>query len=323
MANGHRKGLFRSPAALFVAFVTLLGLTGLVTAFWFTETTIEGNVQTGNVGLQWWSAGTDDDGFFDNDSSGSDADDLCGGPAEAWDAHEAEGCDPETQYLGSSADPAEPYPYGGNETLARYDKDVGRCWAEPQGDRLAFSVENGYPSYHCTVEGQLVGGGGVPVVTAGLTVGEFVKYTNFGWTGPGGQYDGHVCYDEGGDFYWGNDASDWDQDCEAGYDELDGDFTVTQNADEVPLDVTDNAGALIVSDGGEHELTLWVHDSCGVQIDPYFGEGEPEDIATYKVSVHVEEDADPDSQYVMYLYPRGVNWNEFGDLDPQCGIFFD
>lgn len=280
MANGNRKGLFRSPAVLFVAFVTLLGLTGLVTAFWSTEARVQGNVQTGDVGIQWWDSWTNDDG---------------------------EG----------SLDPAEPFPWG--STLARYDLDVANCYVEWQdGDQIQFRIDNAYPSYYCTVEGYLAGSeGSVPVMTAGAEY-SFIQHAGYipEWSGPTCWSDNGTPEDGEDDFEYAETMDGFGGDCEmegSEYNPFQGDFIV--EAQYVPFDVDQTDDMLEVSDPGtgEHVLTVWVDKSCGDVLNP----AEPNPDATYRVSVHVEEGAEPNSNYQMEVFAIGVDANSY---DGACAL---
>ena len=149
-ANRMKKGigkLFRSPALLVIAVVVMMAAATLAYAHWSGTTPISGDVQTGYIGMGFYDASTNDDGM-ENDWDGGD----WGGPDDAYDHWFYEcGWDDNTQepiYCDdSSADPMMP-----GADPERYAKDVARCTANPHGENeLYFSVENGYPSYYCTV----------------------------------------------------------------------------------------------------------------------------------------------------------------------------
>ena len=285
-----RRSMLRSPAVLIVAFVTILGLTGLVTAAWFADAPIQGQVNTGGVGLNWADAGTNDDGIVENDSSGSDTDGF---------------------------DPREGYPWG--SSLARYDLDVAFCQADSHGDHLQFWIDNGYPSYFCTVEGTLGGADGVPVMTMGA---EYAFTQHVGFIP---EWDGPTCWSDNGtpengddDFEYAETAEGFGGDCEgegSEYNPGDGDFMVEpQFAD---FDVTQTDDMLEVYDfEGDHVMTVWVSKSCGDLVNP----GEPNPDAAYKVTVHVESDADPHTSYQMEVWALGMDANSYVDecvLNPR------
>lgn len=341
MTKGRTRRLVRSPAVLFVAFVTVLGLTGLVTAFWIAQSPVQGQVNTGAVGLQWAWAGTDDDGWIFNDTSGDDRDFDCpnGTVEELFDWNEAEDCTGQNGWQGSGADPMEPYPYGG-DGLDRYDKDVGNCWADAQGDRLQFGIDNGYPSYYCSVGAELVGGGSVPVMTAGVTYDEstFQRVEYRYVDGNREPYDGPVCYwdnltpgDDSDDFEYAEQSDpNFDGDCNnSSYDPSADppDFPVYQVEDAYALRVMPEDGYLSVYEGRDLVLTIWYQDACGFQVDPQIGgeqdQGEQaQGEHNFYMSVHVEEFAQQNSNYVFELMAQGVNWNEWAEYEAQvepCG----
>ncbi len=151
---------------------TAIAVTGVGFGLWSQILSVNGEVQTGNVLVEYGDyhglgAFTDDDGIVD---------DLVYGPAiflEPLDAGEEDpngsGSIPAIQiYDGngssSSADPSSSGPF-----MSRYDKDVGICTADTapdlQGNEtiLEIIISNGYPSYWCTTWFPTKNTGSVPV----------------------------------------------------------------------------------------------------------------------------------------------------------------
>ncbi|MGB8360203.1 MAG: hypothetical protein WCE80_02260 [Acidimicrobiia bacterium] len=139
-----RKRGPRSSVALFSVAALALAMTGILYAHWTQTLTAATAINTGALGVVWSPAGTDDDGNVGNDTSGTD-----NGTNEAYDQW---GDD-------SSRDPAEPGP----GLVDRYDKDVGRCYANADAVSLTITAENAYPSYHCTVYTDVTNEGSIPV----------------------------------------------------------------------------------------------------------------------------------------------------------------
>lgn len=336
MTTRRRKSFLGRTSVLVVAFVSIIALTGIVYAHWFTTANIDGNVSTGSLGLWWADAGTNDDGWPYNDSSGSDCDDSFdeGCPGEAWDGNPPDAGDPDNpddDFPGGAADPSEPGP----GDVARYDKDVAHCnaWTDG-GESLWFQVDNAYPSYHCTIEGQLANSGSIPVKTAGLYVGpesfwkdvfigHFIPGTDEQWDGPVGWSEGDPEVDgdefEFADFAPGaaDDPDSWQPNGE--FEEGQGEFVVEGRSDLAylrPERVGD--GHIELYDGEELEMNVWLDAACGVQIDPWYDDGG--NTAMYSITVHPKNDADQGANYGMRVMPRAVNWNEFETLDPACGF---
>jgi hypothetical protein len=321
MATRRRRSLLRRPAILLVAFASIIALSGVVYAHWFAETHIQGSVNTGNVGAWWWSAFTNDDGHVDDwdvgdDNDGEIFDNWPGGfePCDPENPDDTPGGENDCSPPASSKDPNAP---GATDDTAREDKDVGLCtaWADG-GDWLQFDVQNAYPGYTCTVDGTLVGGGNVPMMTAGVVVypGEFWKQWNCRWVGGGfDPWEGNTGEDEGGwfaDFGWGWPDESWN-DVEPNGEFDDGEFYLEDVCDEAQMRVSEREPGHLVAGIDAIELNLYLLDSCGEQVDPYYGEGEPSGVGHYQVSVHVKQEADQNANYQLGIHPRLVNWNEY------------
>ena len=288
------RNLLRSPLVAMFAFVVLVGAGGLVYAHWFTNATLQGDVNTGGIGIGWWAGWTNDDGF---DIGGDDDGGPYDGSFDRWG--------PE-----SSADPS---------ADGRYDKDVGGCWVDWwDGGYMHANVQNAYPSYHCTITGALEGHDDVPVKSTGLTVyaSEFQRHVGYepDWDGP-------VCWDPvtEQEFAVTDPPPDFDGDCEFwGIEFGPGDFYVFPVFE--PYDVSQDGDVIVVGLEGETVLTLWSNsDNCGVQVDPgwwYDQEGLPR--PNVSVTLHVEQGAQMHDNYSFTVHPRFVNWNEFDDV--FCGL---
>ncbi len=169
--------LLRSPAFLLVLVVVLIAAVGIVYAHWSTTAEVRGQVNTGNVAVGFADHFTNDDGWVND--GGFDPFDIGGDDAPDWDARG-----------DSSADPSW---YGA--LASRYDKDVAGCFVgmegDEQGEWLSINIDNAYPSYYCTIIGQLVNTGNVPIKAepgyiTGVTrfeYGECYEKWNF-WDGP-------------------------------------------------------------------------------------------------------------------------------------------
>lgn len=136
--------------ALFMLLVLALVTVGVGFGLWSKLLTIKGMVNTGKVDAVFYKAFTDDDGKIDN-------------PVK--DDGDVGQC---ALYGDSSCDPKAfgPLP-------ARYDKDVGDCTAwidEKDAEILHVRVDNGYPSYHCTVWFDIWNNGTIPVKIQSLSV---------------------------------------------------------------------------------------------------------------------------------------------------------
>jgi hypothetical protein len=139
---------------LCLALVLALGTLGVSYAMWDKYIYIDTTVNTGEVNAEFVSAFTDDDGTVD-DATKDDGDDGGGTDYDYW------GPD-------SSDDPKEVGP-----NPARWNKDVGRCYAEIDGSDpqiIHFYVQNGYPYYCNTLWFEIENTGTVPVNIEGLTI---------------------------------------------------------------------------------------------------------------------------------------------------------
>lgn len=292
------RRLWKSPAVLLVVFAVLVAMTGIVYTHWFTQATVQGNVDTGGVHVSWWSAGTNDDGDIGNDYSLNDD-----GGGTNFDGNGP----------GSSDDPRRPYP-----SDVRYDKDVGSCWVEHfDGDHLGFQIQNGYPSYHCTVQGSLVSDDSVPVKSIGMVIDPNDFFRSAGWDP---EWDGPVCWSDAGtpenddDFSYAETDPSFQGDCEGGSTFDGDDFVVTEVQEPLFVRVVDDTHLEVYEigeSGRELALTAWIAgDYCGAQADPVV-DNQPNGTAEYFVTVHVEQDADQHSNYHLAVHPQFVNWNEF------------
>lgn len=340
MKKGIGK-LFRSPALLVIAVVVMMAAATLAYAHWSGTAPISGDVQTGYIGISWWDGETDDDGEFDGWDSGDTGEPS---PAyDAWPGSDPYPCEPDNPDNNdvcedplSSSDPNQPYPY--TVRPVRYDKDVALCTAWPEGDTLRFSVENGYPSYHCTIAGNMYGIGSVPVMTDGMEAGDpeyfyrdqcdFLKRDGSVWDGPVGWLDDGTIfadfmseYDDGS-FEGGPEPENWAPD--GWFQPHLREFELTESCYEVPLtvrynpdlgyyevyDIVDDARALVLTFGASE-------GSCGVQVDPFFEDFEqvsPED-AKFRLWMHIENGAEQGRVYHMGAKAKFINWNEWAEFN--------
>jgi hypothetical protein len=134
--------------ALFMILVLALASFGVGYGLWAKLLEIRGTVLTGTVDAIFDVAFTDDDGEVNNPLK--DAGDVAPCPLFGDGA-----CDPKA--------------FGPNPL--RYDKDVGDCkaWIDDKDPELLYvEVENGYPSYHCTVWYDILNNGTIPVMIQSL-----------------------------------------------------------------------------------------------------------------------------------------------------------
>lgn len=136
------KGPFGSISILFVVFAVMLAMAGLIWAHWSTSISVDAQVNTGSVGIHWSDVWTNDDGVVDGWDGGDDGSD---GEYSAWGGQ-------------SSPDPA-----GFWEDQGRYPKDVAGCWAYGDEGHISVNIDNGYPSYHCTVNAGLYNTSSIPL----------------------------------------------------------------------------------------------------------------------------------------------------------------
>ena len=325
MKKGIGK-LFKSPAFLVIAVVVMMAAATLAYAHWSGTAPIYGDVHTGNIGAGFWQGSTNDDGYDNGWEEDVDLDDSAGGPPEIFDNWTGDfwPCDGnwdndiDENNCGGPVSSADPLNKGLNP--GRYDKDVARCSAEGHGDHLYFWVENGYPSYWCTVAGNMYGTGNVPVMTDGMDIqeDEFYRYWCTPWHIPGtdwedeaNQWHEHVSYDENGDFHFADHNGD----------EIfnENDFVVVQHCDYWDLDVFPQAdGSYLVYEGNAFVLSFGPSEgSCGTQVDPFYGDWEfesPQD-ALYTLWMHIENGALQESSYHLGIKAKFINWNEWDDFN--------
>jgi len=134
----------RHKGILLVVMAALLATAGVAYAHWTDTLAVNAQVNTGTLSVDWADVFTNDDGEINGYDTGDDND------GEIYDRYPT----------NSSRDPAVPGAAGDDE---RYDKDVARCFASGTEGVLSFTVENGYPSYHCDVNARIVNNGSVPV----------------------------------------------------------------------------------------------------------------------------------------------------------------
>ena len=135
---------------LFMILILALAFLGVGYGMWSKLLVINGIVNTGKVDAIFVNAFTDDDGTVNNPEK--DAGDI--GKCGEYQYNADGSCDPDK--------------FGPNPT--RYIKDVGHCeaivdlLADPTGETLKVTVENGYPSYYCTVWFDILNSGTIPVM---------------------------------------------------------------------------------------------------------------------------------------------------------------
>ena len=145
---------------LFMVLVLALAFLGVGYGLWSKLLLIDGTINTGVVDAIFFEAFTDDDDVENNELKDDGDDVVCpvGGGS----------CDPKA--FGPNPD--------------RYTKDVGHCEAivdlatDPTGETLKVTVENGYPSYYCTVWFDILNNGTIPVKIQNLNVTPVGQWTN-------------------------------------------------------------------------------------------------------------------------------------------------
>jgi hypothetical protein len=137
---------------LFMILILALATLGVGYGLWAKLLLINGTIETGVVDAIFVNAFTDDDGKVDLASK---------------DAGDTGSCAEYQHNIGGSCDPSS---FGDvNAPPTRYDKDVGHCEAivdleaDPTGETLKVTVENGFPSYYCTVWFDILNNGTIPV----------------------------------------------------------------------------------------------------------------------------------------------------------------
>ncbi len=300
------KKRLRSPAVLLVAFAMVVVTAGVVYAHWTSTSSIQGNINTGNIGMGWDAVGTNDDGYVDNDLSGND--DQTG---IVWGAPD--------NY--TSRDPS-----AWDNPAARYDKNVASCWADGGGDMMNVNIDNAYPSYYCHLFANAYNWGSVPVMAAGLTLsaekGSYACTAHLveadGQTGNNpvatGEGEFGTFIDVGNDGVFTPTVDGWMSGDNLGpFAEVDGapgfsgiDFRFWDhcvwNGSGMTLNPTGHVGEFLFND----ELTFHIEDGilCGTQVDPNQG------IPTMGW-IHIEQPAEQGAQYQFTLTQEWVNWNEW------------
>jgi hypothetical protein len=149
--GNHMSGRKSVPVgAFFMILVLALATVGVGFGLWSKLLVIKGTVETGKVDAMFAKAFTDDDNTLDD---------------QAFDLGDEGPC---PKYGSGACDPAR---FGPNP--GRYDKDVGKCVAVIDRDdkaKLHVTVENAYPSYHCTVWMDIKNSGTIPVKIQKLTL---------------------------------------------------------------------------------------------------------------------------------------------------------
>lgn len=151
---------FLGLGGLALLLVMALAAIGIGSALWSKTLTIEGTVNTGEVNAEFTNAFTDDDDKVDDQTKDPGDDEDCvdlGGvdvDGDGW----------------TSCDPSSPGP-----AADRYDKDVARCdaWVDQEDPQLLhIEIDNGYPSYYCTIWAHITNTGSIPVKVQSVTITE-------------------------------------------------------------------------------------------------------------------------------------------------------
>ena len=312
MRRKQRPVLLRAPG-LAILLVLLVATAGLVYAHWTTQLRVDGQINTGGLYVEWQGAWTNDDGVpdpNDNENVASPAYDFWGDQ--------------------SSADPSDET--GDN----RYDKDVGACWAEAQGDTLKFNVENAYPSYHCALTALLANQGSIPVRATSLMFS-----ATRSWDDESGHHDTSIPINPGpyeGNFVFGN-TPQVEGDVSLGvrcgtqidpsncrywftYDGDQGEHAalwwgpVSQDESGFFADVDENSWSCGYDEGSETY-------NCAPEGDGYQSDGQFNDDDFYVERqcdleplqtsgwIHVMEDAYQNASYQFEMTQEFVNWNEW------------
>ncbi len=308
MTIKRMKSPFGSVPVLFVVLSVVLAMVGLIWAHWYTSLNVEANVNTGNVGIHWTEAWTNDDGVVNDWDVG--------------DTHE------ETLFENwgdeSSADPSD---FGD----ARYDKDVAACFAGGGGGDLYVDIHNGYPSYHCVATAGIENYGSVPIKalpsawTLERGYHECTWYLNDDFTDPlpraGDEFGEFVDYDMNGEFSTGDVRVNWDDMgpyMDVAFNNVFDVGTDTRLYEECiffgeELPFEELEGGLIGwgsygDDGFVPELTGFLPGlfECGTQIDPG-------DAGAAELGFHIENAAQQNTTYKFSMHQEFVNWNEFDD----------
>lgn len=198
------KKRFLSTGILFMVLVAMLAAIGVGYGLWSKTLHLDGVVKTGSVNAEFSSACTDDNGFPD--------------------------CPMGQDFEDDGLDPAET----GADPKLRYDKDVGSCEAEASAatdtdadqdgiQGATVTIDNGYPSYHCTAWFGIKNTGTIPwrvqAIEQHMNVDHWYSCDPTGMTGwtfvpastwydyCGTSVDKHIDLDAN---HWDGDVIDWD-----------------------------------------------------------------------------------------------------------------
>ncbi len=310
----RKRNVLLRPPALVVMVALLLAVSGVLYAHWTATLSLDGDVMTGNVGVSWNDAWTNDDGV--NNGDGEPFATVWGNP---------------------SADPSD---WGAS--APRHDKGVADCWInDVGGEHLGFQVNNAYPSYYCTITALLGAQGSVPVRATSLAfTGQKA------WDDEGGHHEGSLTLWPGS--FEGNFAAGMSYPTA----EIEGDFSagVRCGTQLDPMNcrfrfdgtndgkfwngpVTWNESGNAFADLDGVDVTCDATE-CGPAED-YNPNGTPDtgdlplvedcDI-TQEVEtsgwIHVLNDASQNASYSFHIEQSFVNWNEFwpGDCTPGAEV---
>jgi hypothetical protein len=131
---------------LIVGVAMMIAAAGVVYAHWQDTLQVNAAVNTGTADVNWTAVSTNDDSKEF--------------PSTVLDGN-------------TSRDPSGPHP-GGTAAEPRYDKDVADCYAEIIEGVFVLTVNNAYPSYHCTTYSTFKNEGSVP-----MKVQNIVTYVNY------------------------------------------------------------------------------------------------------------------------------------------------
>ena len=227
----------RSSVTLFSIATLSLAMTGILYAHWTSTLEVNGNVNTGSIGIAWTAVGTNDDGVEGlGDGDGPRCDDPDPLARPEW-------CGP---FGDGTADPATFDSFGDGIPSDFYTKDVARCEAIADDQTLTVNAVNTYPSYMCSVWGNIGINGSVPVKVQAMTIQAFVVIDGIRTpvdVDPGtlaGEYIVPGLIDPQADFFVGIFGSEADVDlfgCGAQYEPdellyLDGWFHMDQEAEQ-------------------------------------------------------------------------------------------
>lgn len=157
-------------ASLAIGLTIAVAVIGMGFGLWVQQLGVFKTVDTGNVALDYTLAFSNDDGIVTDPDFDADDND---GMLQVFDYNGS----------SSSADPLAPGPTVTSTatSTARYDKDVGRCYAEVLGGESETGLiteDNVFPSYHCTVWFDIQNNGTVPVKVHKVTLNTSSTATN-------------------------------------------------------------------------------------------------------------------------------------------------